>query len=220
MYRLLFLVAAATANTLVFNQPGTYSFDSRDYDLPFTVELWGAGGGGTSFESTNPNLSQGGGSGAYIAIQIDIHDIFMITVGRGGSGDLSLDDCSCFDHCHTSGASNGGSTSIFTNNGTIAIAEGGYAGSTNVSVSYVYTDNTFINVIEIRDGELGINGWGGQPNAGSAGYYSMCSCTLPSSGKQPGGGGGGIIGNCDCMNNIAYIPACGSGANGSVSISG
>jgi len=90
----------------------------------FTVSLWGGGGG------SGCTFGIGGGSGAFAKLQVvpDIDDTFTVSVGAGGAGDNVLQYSACQTNSLNptcNGSSDGGDTSLVSNNETVNIVVGG-----------------------------------------------------------------------------------------------
>ena len=98
---------------------GIYTWTAPAHKTALTLELWGAGGGGTQRIIPNARGGNGGGSGAYVrgVIATFSGQTYTIIVGAGGGGDTG------------SGAgAPGGTTQIVDSVGNILLFAGGGSG--------------------------------------------------------------------------------------------
>ena len=124
----LLLASPAWAQTVLhgtqeFLGAGTYTWTAPAHKTALTLELWGAGGGGTQRIIPNARSGNGGGSGAYVRSVISVlpGQTYLIVVGAGGAGDTGSG----------SGAS-GGATQITDSLGNVLLSAGGGAGGSKV----------------------------------------------------------------------------------------
>lgn len=186
-----------------------------------TVELWGAGGGGTGFTQNQIVLS-GGGSGAYATASFPVKsgDKFTIEIGKGGRGGPDM----------TRGRS-GGTTRI-TANDFIIEAMGGSGGDIP-PVATNYGKGGKAQVIgklprgsyffSIRGGDSligefsNVDAGGSAPRGGSGGNNAflisgVTNFSPGANGVFPGGGGGGASVNGQIPGILTNVS--GDGADG------
>jgi hypothetical protein len=68
---------------------GSFSWTAPNHMAALTVELWGAGGGGTQRIIPDARSGNGGGSGALVrgVLRVSPGQTYLINVGAGGAGD-------------------------------------------------------------------------------------------------------------------------------------
>jgi hypothetical protein len=109
--------------TQEFLGAGSFSWTAPARKAALTLELWGAGGGGTQRIIPDARSGNGGGSGAHVRSVVSVlpGQTYFIVVGAGGAGDSG------------SGAgAAGGATQITDSAGNIVLSAGGGAGGSKV----------------------------------------------------------------------------------------
>lgn len=176
--------AIATAAVTTYNAAGTFTFTTPCTGTYF-VQVWGAGGGGSSGWYSN-QYGNGGASGGYSegSYSLTAGATYTITVGTGGTAGTS----------NNAAGATGGNSSV----GTLGLTATGGGGGTNPSTcSCAATAGS---------------GSGGQKNlAGSAGYgYSSIG---GNGGSAPSDGGTGGFGG-SAVSTLGTAGGFGAGGGG------
>lgn len=149
----------ALHGTQEFLGAGTYTWTAPARKTALTLELWGAGGGGTQRIVPNARSGNGGGSGAYVRSVIVVlpSQTYSIIVGAGGVGDSG----SGFG-----GA--GGATQITDSIGSILLFAGGGSGGSKTPDTGGAGGNPDPNAGVQRSGHVGGTSQGIGGNLGGA----------------------------------------------------
>ncbi len=158
-----------TASTTTLSSSGSYTVPANAKSV--SIQVWGAGGGGSKGYTGLKGTGGGGGGYALQIVSVNPGDVIAVTVGTGGLG------------ATVSGNGNDGGTSSATAGSTTISATGGLAGvSTNTPSGTGGTGGSGTN------GAYNYSGGGG------------ANITLPAQ-STPGGGAGGSAGTSSNGNN-------------------
>jgi len=214
----------------IYATPGIYTLNPSDYNHVdnIIIELWGAGGAGSTCRydvNSNNMMGIGGGSGGYIKASITTNqNSFTLYIGEGATSTNMIYSClpSSYD--------SKGTTYLEINNDFMFSAGGGGTCGNITEYPFSNEGKNYIaygikNVLSF-DGESGLyntipGGSGGYAPYGGAGgkigYLKINNNNVyqGKNGDTPGGGGAGIgLRYITSTTSTQYLKINGDGANG------
>ena len=175
-----------------------YTGTEQDYDLPcsgkYKLELWGAQGGNTTYNSYSNTGGYGGYTVGYVSFEKD--EKIYIYVGGQGNGVTYQQSEGTYTFDSNTGFNGGGKAVIYTNNSSHA----GGGGATHVATKRGH----LVNFAQNKQHVIMVAGGGGGASTHSS---------YPSYSGDGGSGGGAVAGSGVTSNTTCYNYGTGGSQN-------